>query len=198
MEQRVQYIVRLFAAVRHPVLLFAACITGELHLPPVCPLSPFPASSSPLLLSRSLERTTAPSFPLSLEGGIWKTGSVSATLYHIQSSACLFSSPPFPPSLSPSLCPARLPLLCSPCLSSSPQRRLSQSCIFPFLSISPQLFSSPPSCRRLTLFPLTFPLCLGGFLSWKMQYHFYCTRMEDAQANLLYSTSIIHDKPEGI
>lgn len=86
--------------------------------------SPFP----PVLpLSISLEWTNAPSFPLSSERGIWKTGSVSASLHHIQSSRCLFSSPPFPPSL-------HLPfslLLCHPppspsslCLSSKPPASL--------------------------------------------------------------------------
>ncbi len=67
-----------------------------------CPLfAPSSYSPLPLLLPLSIsqERTTAPSFPLSLERGIWKTGSVSASLHHTQSSRCLFSSPPSPPSL---------------------------------------------------------------------------------------------------
>lgn len=80
-----------------------------------------------------------------------KQGSVSASLHHIQSSRCLFSSPPFPPSLHPPLShPPSSP--CSLCLSSKPQHRLSQSYIFPFLSISLQLFSSPTILPLLDAF----------------------------------------------
>lgn len=88
-----------------------------------CPLFG-PSCYSPLPslfpLRMSLERTTAPSFPLSLERGIWKPGSVSATLHHIQSSPCLFSSPTFPPSppppFLPSFCPTAFLLMLTTCL----------------------------------------------------------------------------------
>ncbi len=142
-----------------------------------CPLfAPSFHSPLPLLfpLSTSLERTTtAPSVPLSSEEDIWKTGSVFATLHHIQSSPCLFSSPPFPPSLSTpfSLLLSHPPSSpCLLCISSEPQHHLSQSCISPYLSISPQLSSSLPSCLCLKPLALSFPLCLKVFLSWKMQY----------------------------
>lgn len=141
-------------------------------------------SSSPSSEHVPGENTTAPSFPLSSEWDIWKTGSVFATLNHIQSSPCLFSSPPFPSSLCIpfSLLLSRPPSVsCLLCLSSEPQHHLSQSCIFPFpsLFLSLWFFSSPPSCLCLKPLTLTFPLCLKVFLSWKMQYHLYCMMMED-------------------
>lgn len=49
------------------------------------------------------------------------------------------------------------------------------------ISICFQLFSSPPSCLCLMRLPLTFPLCLRVFLSWRMLYSLHCTRMEDVK-----------------
>lgn len=96
------------------------------------PPLPFQTSSFPPS-EHSLERTTAPSFLLSLEQGIWKTGPASTPLHHIQSSQCLFSSLLFPPSLH------ILPLYT--CYISAYPSPAS----FHFYCISLHLFSSPPS-----------------------------------------------------
>lgn len=84
-----------------------------------CPLfAPSPYSPLPLLLplSISLERTTAPSFPLSSERGIWKnrlclhhSPSHSIIPMFIQRSA--LSTVPPPPFLPPSVPPAFLSML---------------------------------------------------------------------------------------
>ena len=138
-------------------------------MPPICPLFLFPTSPSSFL-DISLERTTAPSFPLSLGRGIWKTGSVSASLHHIQSSRCLFSAPtlstvPQRPLLPPLVPPA---FLSSPAMSQLLNTASLITVLDLSISISLQLFSSSPSCLCSTPLPHPFPLCLRVFLSQKM------------------------------
>ena len=127
-----------------PCLLLCCLYYRRSRLAPCLPPLPTPH----FLLSPSSEHFPREDhcsfFPLYLwSEASGKQGSVSTSLHHIQSSRCLFSSPPFPASLHLPL-PSHPPSSPrSPCLSSKPQHRLSQSYIFPFLSISLQLFPSP-------------------------------------------------------
>lgn len=83
------------------------CIIAKACLAPVCTRILFLTSSlvSCVLFPRD-DYTSL--FPLSLEQSIWKTSHVSTPFHHIQSPACLFSSPP-------SLQSQHHPLLCSLC-----------------------------------------------------------------------------------
>lgn len=144
-----------------------------------CPLfTPYsysPTSSSPSSEHFPQREPTAPSFPLSFERGIWKTGLVSTSLHHVQSSLMFTQlSRPFhcpSTSLSPSSCPTRLPLNARYVSALKHSITYHSPASFHFYLSPSKLFSSPPSCLRLTPLPLTFPLCLGVFLSWEMLYN---------------------------
>lgn len=129
-----------------------------------CPLSAplflFPISSSPS--SEHFPREDSGSLlSLYLLARHLETSSVSTSLDHIQSSWCLISSLPYPPTLFLSISH----LLSHPPSSWLVTKGLLITILHPCLSvISLQLFPSSPSCLYMIPFPFKFPLCLNKLL----------------------------------
>lgn len=157
MEQRAQYIVRLFSWCLTSCPTFFCLYYRKTLFAPCLPPLPIPHFLFSFLWAVPRRGPWLLTFPFIFWQGIWKTSSVSTSRHHIQSSWCLFSSLPYPPTL---YHPISHPLSHPPSSWLFTKGLLITILHLSVSIITLQLFPSSPSCFYVIHFPLKFPLCL--------------------------------------